>query len=300
MSTADAETSPAGLERTCWQGMEIGHPADWEPGFLSGPDVPGRCVFVDRRFQRLEVHWRDLPRRPDLKQMYTRLAKSRRKKGVSALTDVGRWEGFVCREEAGSVVYAGCYFPDPRRLVEAVLIWPGRRDRKVERAVLGAIRPQGPSKALRWQALGLSASLPRDFRLTEAKSLVGRVTWDFRRPGRRGVGLSMERIVMGRAWLKAPLSDWVRGQLPQGFRPVRELAAEAGPHRGVELRSRRSNVLRWVLGLAVSRVDVAWSCPQQDRVYRVGLWQRTSGDVDWPEPLEVRCCRTVRIGPGVG
>jgi hypothetical protein len=289
------KVTPVEFEQTCWRGLQLSHPADWEAGFLSGLGKPRRCVFVDRRFQRLEVQWRRVPRQPDLRQMYQRVGKSYRDHPSSPLAGVPDWEGIVRREDKGSVVHAGRYFDASRWLVQVVLTWPGRRDRRVERAVLASIAPQEASEAVRWRALGLSAALPSAYELTTCNTQVGRVSWEFRRSGRRPVGLILERIAMGRYWLKEPLGDWLRTQLPAGFKVRREVPAGWAGHRGAAARSRRSNLLRGLLGLGVNRVDLAWSCPSAQRVYRLGVWQRTAGEIDWPAPLSVNCCRDLEL-----
>ena len=295
MVTAGKHNLPAGFERTCWRGIEVSHPAEWEPGFLCGPDVSGRCVFVDRRFQRLEVQWRRVPREPDVTQMYDRLRRSFRDRPTSALTGVTGWRGLVRHEEDGCIVHAGRHFADARCLVQAVLVWPQRRDRQVERAVLESIAPQDKGPAAEWRALGLSASVPSNYELASCSNQVGRVTWEFHRRGRGLAGMSIERMAMEKYWLKTSLGDWLKTQLPPGYRPGRELSVNFGAHRGPQLHSRRTNPLRWLLGLRISRVDLAWSCPTTGMVFRVGMWQRTRGDIDSPAHLQLHCCRAVPI-----
>ena len=292
MGSESDPTIPAGFTRTSWRGMEIAHPSDWEPGFLSPAGKPGRCVFVDRRFQRLEVQWKRAAREPNLRQMYQRVGKSYRDHPSSALTGARGWEGMVRREEKSSIVYAGRHFKSERWLVQVVLIWPGRRDRQVERAVLASIAPQAKGDAARWQALGLSAVVPSAYELASHSSEVGRVRWDFERPGARKAGLTIERIALGQFWLTESLADWLKGEVPSGFRAGRQRAVDLGGHPAAAVHSRRAALRR-----GTRRVDLAWTCPGQDRVYRVGVWQRTVRDIDWPRPLAVHCCRPVLIGP---
>jgi hypothetical protein len=295
MGSASTEDLPQGFGRTCWRGMEMGHPTEWEPGFLSGLGRPGRCVFVDRRYQRLEVQWRRVARGPDLRQMYQRVAKSYGGRPSSLLVGAAGWEGMVRREENGSIVHAGKYFAPVRWLVQVVLVWPGKRQRPVELAVLRSIAPQGRADPLRWQALGLRADVPAAYELIDYRAEVGRVRWDFERSGRVRAGLMLERIAMGRYWLKRPLAEWLKTQLPGRVKALATTPAECGGHGGAAVHSRSRNLPRRALGLALRRVDVAWSCPNEDRVYRVGVWQRTRRALDWPATLTVHCCQPVRI-----
>jgi len=298
MASATDEIVPSDFERTCWREIEVSHPADWEAGFLSAADAPGRCAFVDRRYQRLEVQWRKVQREPDLRQMYKRIAKSfgDRDHPTSALVGAADWEGVVRRERAGSVVHAGRYFRQGNWLVQTVLVWPGRRDRRIELGVLRSIapRPAGPTR--RWRALGLSVLAPAAFELASCENQVGRVTWEFRRPGRRAVAVTVERIAMSRYWLKKPLGDWLKTQLPSGYVVTAERTTRLAVHDAVELHSWQRNPLRGALGLRTRRVDLAWTCPAVQRVYRVGLSRRTRDEIDRPAPLEVDCCRPVAVG----
>ena len=297
MASAMKQNPPPDFDQTSWRGIDIGHPMGWEAGFLAPPGDAGRVVFVDRRFQRLEVQWRNLPKPPDLQQMYKRVAKSFRKKGTRALTGAGEWQGVVRRDEKASIVHAGRYWPEEKCLVEVVMLWPERRDRSVEKRILKLTAPQPAGPTRRWRAMGLSATVPAEFDLKSFEANVGRVRLDFQRPGRRSVGLTLERIAMTRYWLKKPLDEWLTLELPPGYRVGFSPTVNFRSHGGAELHSRQRNPIRGALGLRLRRVDLAWSCPQTERVYRVGVSQRTRGAIDWPEPLEMECCGPVAIAP---
>lgn len=294
-ATADSQILSGGVTETCWRGIRIGHPSNWEPGFLAGPGQPTKCALVDRRFQRLEVHWEVLHRRPDLREMYRRLGKGLKHSRPEPLRGAGQWTGLVRAEKSGWIVHAGRFFKDRHVLVQVVLTWPGQRDRALERAVLGGIAPQGDDDPVLWQAFGLSAMVPRRFELAESANKVGRLSWEFRRPGRGGEGLTVERLAMPRYWLKASVGDWLRGELPQGFKAWRELPVTCGGQAGTEIHSRRSNPLTAVARKGVSRLDRAWLCRQDQRVYRVGCWRRASGEIDWPAGLEIRSGVRVKL-----
>ena len=290
---ANSQAVPAAFTRTCWRGIRIGHPADWEAAFLSGHGQPHRCVLVDRGFQRLEAHWQVLPRRPDLNQMYERLGKSFKDSRPPALTGVPEWTGLVRRDKGGWIVHAGRFFQPRRCLVQVILTWPGRRDRALERAVLDAIAPQPNDDLILWQALGLAAMVPKEFELVDCSSKVGRVCWEFRRPKRASEGLTVERLAMPRYWLKSSVSEWLTGELPRGFKVWRESSVDCGRQAGTEIYSRRSNPLVGLLRKGVSRLDRAWLCREQQRVYRVACWRRARGETEWPAGLEV--CSDSRV-----
>ena len=209
------------------------------------------------------------------------------------------WTGVVRPQPPGLLVHAGRYFPDAGCLVQVVLACPGGRDRKLERAVLASIAPAGRSDPVLWQALGLTALVPAAFELISSTSLVGRVTWEFRRSGRPPAGLTIERIAMGRFWLKEPLGDWLAAEQPKGFRVVREGPVDCAGHDGREVASIRAGLLSSVLGRGEHRLERAWRCPAEQRVYRLTSQQRSAGAGDWPGGLEVHCCRGVKLIPSL-
>ncbi len=298
MAKATAQTVQQGFSQTCWHGMHFSHPSDWEPAILSGPNEPARCTLADRRYQRLQLYWQVLKQPPDLAQMYEQLRRSHKDHPVSRLTGPPGWFGLVRKEPAGEVLHAGRYFQDKSCLVQAVFTWPGGRDAELERSVLESVAPQGQADPLLWQALGLSTSVPAAFTMVSARHLVGRIEWEFRRPGRPAAGLTVVRVGMSGHWLKEPLNEWLAGQQPKGFRVVRACPVNCGGHPGAELVSLRGGLLRSLAGRGDYRLDRAWNCSDQGRVYWLTYRQRSAVEVDWPAQLEVNCCRRVRLASG--
>ena len=292
---------PEGFSQTCWEALRMAHPADWEPARLSAPREPAQCILVDRQYQRLQVRWERLGGQPDLEEMYRRLRV--RHKGPPApepLKGVPEWVGMVRREGDGCVVHAGRFFPARRWLVQVVLVWPGRRDRQVERAVLEGIVPQDSAGGLWWEALGLAAWVPEGYQMAEATSKVGRVCWRFRRRGERGEGLVIERLALPVYFLDRPVGLWLAEEIPRAFRRHCERAVDCGGQGGWEVFSRRAYLLEVAVGVAASRLDRAWLCRSEQRVYRVAYWRRArrGAVISWPEGLEVGCCGGVRFaGP---
>ena len=282
------------LEEICWRGIRLCHPTEWEPALLSGPEKDPCCILVDRRYQRLQLQWQRLARPPDLERMFRDLQSKDEQRRSAWLSGVGGWTGLVREDEKGTLVRAGRFFEDANLLVQAVLPWPGARDRRLERAVLDSVRPLEQGETVLWKALGLWARVPAEYELSSSASPVGRVTWEFRRAGRPRAGLRIERIAMSRYWLKGSLEEWLAGQVPAEFRVLRQVGADSAGHGGWELLARRRGLRNRLTETGVYRIERAWSCPEQDRVYRLSFESHCSGRIDWPEGLEVRCCRVVR------
>ncbi len=290
--TSSVDTSvPPGFCRTCWRGIELLHPADWEPAALSGPQEPAKCILVDRRHERLELTWETVTRTPDVKKMYELRDKSDRMS--KPFSGVPGWSGVVRKEENKTIVEAGRHFPQADCLVQAAVFWPERRDHQLEQTVLSSVRPQREGAVTLWQAAGLKAEIPAGFELYSSATRVGQVTWEFRRRGHRGAAVCVERYAMPDSWLKTPLGEWLTGQLPKGFKVVRDLQVPHGPHFGVDLHSRCGHFLSGVTGGETRRLDRAWICDREKRAYRMSYWQRGRGEIEFPLGLAVECCRAI-------
>ena len=44
----------------------------------------------------------------------------------------------------------------------------------------------------------------------------------------------------------------------------------------------------------VYRLDRAWLCPADERVYRMAYWQNSAGEVELPSGFRSHCCREAR------
>ena len=53
---------------------------------------------------------------------------------------------------------------------------------------------------------------------------------------------------------------------------------------------RAEEVLQRVLRRGIRRLDRAWLCRAEDRIYRLAYWRTAAGPIDWPEGLQVGCC----------
>jgi len=289
------------LERTLWRGMEIGHPPQWELAVASGVDEPGRTAFADRYLHRLDVRWRPLKYVPNLDKMLERHRRKADKDQKLKLSDLTggppEWRGVVRQTPGGTVVHAGRFFREARLLVEAAVVWPKKRNRVLENAVLASIRPQGQEKAKRrdWQAMGLSLTAPEGFELRTSAAKVGKVRWEFDTGRRNGPQLTVERIALPEYWLTAPLREWLGEQLGGEWKQVRQDPASFGPHRGERLLSRvKLGPLDSLRGRRRLRVDAAWQCPVEGRVYHVSYVKTCRAEeLSLPAGFAVRCCRAV-------
>jgi len=284
------------LAETIWRGMRMGHPDDWEAIRLSPPGPRHRCIFADRRHQRMEVLWRPLTHVPKLEAMLEKYRARYDKKDRLQKLDAApaEWLGLKMKGPDGTIVHAGRFFRDQRRLVEVTLLWPKGRSVGLENAILNALAPAAPAGGVvTWQANGISARVPEAFTLRTSSAKVGRVRWDFDTPGKKGDQLTIERLAMPDAWLQGALRDWLLEEVPDKHRVVRQGLRTVESHRREELvSSAGAGKLKALRGIKRVRLDAAWVCSGEDRLYHVAL-TRVSRDEDLslPDGLLVRCCR---------
>ena len=277
--------------------MRVKHPPDWEVAAASGPQDPGRVIFADRDYHRLDLKWRPLKYVPDLD---LGLEKHRRKSGdteIQALTGApSEWRGVLRQTPDASIVHAGRFFKETRLLAEIVLVWPSRRNTALENEILESVRPEPPEAPVRtWQAMGISLTLDGQFDLHESIAKVGRVTWQFAVAGGKGPLLTVERIAMPDYWLKDSLRDWLVKELPQGQKPFRQDAAIYNRHPGQQLIAHgKLGITSALRGLKRVRLDLAWKCPVEGRLYRISLSQASCDlEAALPGHFKVQCCRPV-------
>jgi hypothetical protein len=346
MTRQVAKASPQpDCTQTCWRGLCISHPCDWEAARLSEYQQPNQLSLVDRRYQRLEASWQILKRPPDLEAMYAKLEKTLRGKNSRRSTDYTdernsteghssksvksgsireirgkpllghlEWRGLVQQEATGQIVHAGRFFPTQSMLVEFVLVWPEERDNLLETFILNSVQPINDRPVLSWRALGLHVELEKEFELTEASSRVGRVCWTFER-AKPYLSITIERLAMGKFWLKENLATWLAKERPREFGLIglaadsmatemrrghgtRSLGGiEIAGHEGARVDSQRGGLVAKRAHRAIRRADWAWLCPEQERVYHVAAQWMAHREPNWPQGLLARCCRDVKIAP---
>jgi len=293
------------LAQTSWREMRISHPSEWELAVASGAEEPGRCTFVDRTDQRLDLRWRSVKYVPDLDKM---LQKHRGRQGdkerISEMADVPvNWRGLVRRTEGGTIVHAGTFFRNRRWLVEMAVYWPSRRNTALEREILSSVHAEDADADPRlWRAMGMSLRLDRQYDLKKSSASVGRVKWTFETGRKRGPRLVIERIAMADYWLKAPLRDWLESELPARGKVLRRDPLVYNTHRGEQLMSQsRISTLSGLRGLRNLHLDLAWTCPIEQRVYRVSFTEASRDEeASLPKRLEIDCCRPVALRSAFG
>ena len=288
----------AELVETSWRRMRVSHPADWEMAVASGLEEPGRCAFADRHYQRLDVRWCPVTYVPNLDLILTKY-RQRANEGLDLRELTGapsQWRGLEHKTKAGWIAHAGRFFREVRWLTEVTIVWPGRRDRRLENQILESIHPESPQADPRlWQAMGLSVVLGRDFELHSSWAPIGRVRWVFRTADKHGPELAIERLAMPDAWLDVPLRDWLAAQVPLAAHTRRQEMTIYNSHRGERLITwSRAGRLASLRGRRKVRLDMAWLCPVENRLYRISLTEVTRDEeVSLPGHLAVRCCRPV-------
>jgi len=281
------------MVQTVWLGMCITHPSDWEPVQLGLDAAHGQCILVDRTSQRLDVHWRPSKAAPDLQRMFAQYSKSVRKAQLEVLVGAGGWEGFVRRDGAHPVTQAGKYFSLPAgRVVEAVIVWPGPRDKALERKLLAGLAPDPPSAERRiWQALGLSVSVPTALSMKKYVAQPGQIRFDF--VGEGGL-LSVSRVALVDQWLTGPLDDWLDERTGEGSRRSDGGVCTVNAHPGSDLLSSTPGKgFRRLAGHRRWRYQKAWLCPQNERLHLIE-WSHRGADPRPAPEVEIGCCRALR------
>jgi hypothetical protein len=289
---------PRTLERTCWRGVRVDHPREWEIALAAGVDDPPRCAFADRHYYRLDLRWQQVDHPPNLEL----LLEKHRQSPKGQLRDVSRlgdlpagWNGLLRQGENGCVTYAAKVFRDRRVLAEATLFWPGHRDVVLEATVLDSVAPDAAGPVRLWQAMGISLELGQEFKLRSSGASVGRVRWTFATSGREAQTLTVERLAMPDRWLHEPLEAWLVEQRPPRLVTAKSEEATFNGHAAQRLLSRAKGTL----GSAIRRrrlrqLDVAWRCEAENRLYHLALSRLSRSDeVELPGSLVVRCCRPV-------
>jgi len=279
--------------------MEISHPADWELAVASGPERPGECVFADRHFQRLAVKWKRFTYKPNLDllvEKFRHKLDSTPEADLETIEDLPSvWKGVLQTTAKGHITQVMGFFSQRRLLVEAALVWPGRRDVALEREILSGTAPaQADGLEAHWSAMGLDVTLDGAFQLTKSSNQVGRIHWEFDADERQFGPLLIERLSITGGWLKSPLATWLAHGLPPNSITLHQRQINVNGHPAQELVSQANigKLASW-LGMWRVRIDLAWQCPIEGRLYRVSYSKRSRGqDIQLPSSLKIRCCQT--------
>jgi hypothetical protein len=266
----------------------------------SGLDEPKRCIFSDRRSERLDVRWRPLKSVPNLKHMIERYRdkapKGRKDVKLTLLEDLPEpWSGIMQTSPDARVIHAGRFFAEERLLVEVTIAWPGKRNTDLEGRILQSIAPLDTSDgSLHWRAMGVDMTVPTDYDLVEQKSKIGKVRWIFEQEGRRGATLTLDRYALTEIWLKATVRDWLANEVTTG-RIVQRSTKQINGHTAEVLLSRSwHGTLAALRGIRMLQLDVAWKCPVDTRLYHLMLRRPMRGEeLELPEKMQVHCCQVI-------
>ncbi|MHC4985171.1 MAG: hypothetical protein ACYTFO_03355, partial [Planctomycetota bacterium] len=290
------------LDRTIWRGIEILRPADWELSVASPAGKKGRCAFSDRYWQRLDVTWQVLNSTPKIELLLEKFRDEHLKRTdakdedslVELVGTVGGWRGF--RQHRGDTVLTRAlrFDPETRLVLELAVLWPEKLDTELERDLMAGVRPTDPSGPTKhWRAMGLDVQLDRAYDLTVFKPLAGRTHWEFETAGKDQRKLYIERLATPELWLKGSLADWLPKQAPAAATMLNQRAVTINEHHGQEVltRSKVGRFGSW-RGLYKVRLERAWLCEREARMYRVCLTDVTRDEAfTLPADLAVRCCQ---------
>ena len=300
------------LDLTIWRGMEIRHPGDWEVAVASPPGDMGRISLADRNWQRLDVTWRRLRGRPKLTELAEKFRdehlkgfeKDAKSKKV-ALTDQevrlldlpdppAGWAGFMQKRVTGTLVRALKHIPERELLIEIALLWPHRRNEQLEEAILTGLTPlPADAPTQRWRAMGIDVELDRPFRLELSTPQVGRIHWEFNDGAKHCDPLVIERTAMPESYINDTLANWLPKQQPIGSKVIQQFAVPVNGHPGQYILTRgQAGRMGSLRGRHSVRIETAWVCPLEDRLYRICRSCVTKGEaVPMPDSLELRCCQ---------
>lgn len=292
-------------EQSVWRGLAVSHPADWEVAYAAGADERPRIAFADRRYRRLDLFYQFVDYKPNLELMLDRYRRGEDPDvETKPLADApAPWCGLLRLEPEGTVVHAGRFFEDEGCFVEAAVVWPLERDKALELEILEHIAPYndaGPGRL--WQAMGMSVRIDERYDLHRHSARVGRIIWDFAADAKRGPFLTVRRLAMPEHWLKVSLGDWLPGQVPGAYREIERSPRTVNRHRAAEVVSfERGGPLTRLRRQRRLRMDLAWLCDVEDRVYHLTYTEQSREDRPvLPDEFEVRCCKRVHVPTPAG
>ncbi len=126
---------------------------------------------------------------------------------------------------------------------------------------------------------------------------VGRISWRFENKNRKTRGetpysILVERMAMVRHWLQEPVIDWLQKELPPSAKIVSKNATTFNTHEAQRLLSEtKVGTLSSLRGLRERRIDVAWVCPVDGRLYHLASTQTSRQPAqELPADWKVDCC----------
>ena len=282
------------LQKTCWRGVELSHPSDWEASRLSGPGEPFRLTLSDRAYERLDIRTNPMKRAPDLNILLEKFRQRVEDETKLQELHASPWHGVIHKTPTGSVIHALQYIEERGILAELTMIWPQRPDEELQRAILGSVTfPDNQASQRLWQSMGVIATVPLPYDLTEPSYRVGRISWKFETERRHSPVFTVERLALPDYWLKTTLADWLAAQAPAGSTVLRQGPTRYNDHPAEQLQTRtRFRGLGVLRGFRQLRTDLAWKCPKENRVYHASYSEPSrEEEIEIPKAFHVRCCQ---------
>ncbi|MCK5850479.1 MAG: hypothetical protein KAH23_06145 [Kiritimatiellae bacterium] len=289
------------MEHTCWRGVELDLPADWEMTFASPAGKPGGCTFADRRYERLKLQWRTLKYKPNLDKLVEKNADNDREgEKTSAMTGQSAgWQGLVTEIGDKTIVHAGKFLPENKMLLEAIIMWPYGRNRRLENKILSSMKSsKNNTPTQSWQAMGIRMKIARDLDLLNFKSEAGNVTWKFGEKETKP-GVTVRRIGVPKYWLNRSLEEWLCSTLDLESTVAVRRTAVFNRHPGASVTSTR-HARNWdrIRGKRLLDLDIAWRCPTEDHVYHISYSEVSKGfEINMPDHVGVECCKEYALAP---
>lgn len=284
-----------------WRQLHISLPDDWELLQFSRNPQTGRCAFADRYRFRFELNWRIVEGTPDFDRM---LSDYRARLEEDGLTDTQRrqcagWQG-VCgtMKDGRATTRYGGFFDRQHCLVEAVFLWPKRRNPPIEEEILSSLRPEPitPKGQARWLALGMDALTGSQFHFEHCTADPGHALFSFTAEHRR-LWDHFSRRGMVRHWLHEPVPDWQRKSVPKGFSIVRNRNVDIHGHSVHRLEAVKTHPVLpdWLFGRREFHC-ASWLCPRDGRLYHLSRQApRRRGNAPRRPPPVLRCCSDVEV-----
>lgn len=289
------------MQTTIWSNLRITHPADWALALLSPPGPRGRLSFVDRYVQRMDVNYRPVARPidPEIILSHHRPTKRTGQAPRKLKRCPPMWAGLEVRSTSGLAVYAARCFAEARMMVEVTILWPDEprrarpRDRHIEKQILAGLEPLPDDAPLRtWRALGLDVRTPRTFGLNDWRAQAGLVRFEFEPPRGQTPEIAAERYALPET-IAGDLEGWLKAQQPRRARIRSVRPRSFNTHPAWEVVSAEPHIaplLRNLIAPWMQR-DVAWLCPNSQKLYRLSLLARQrSEDIPLPDGLALCCC----------
>lgn len=298
-STDPGLSRHAGGDVVHWSGLRFEVPRDWWLTRYGLDPDRGSLTWVDRRRQRLQLHWVRCGKPPDLTALTLDVGARERVLSpdgrVTRFDADGPWRGWVTHdspEPGRRTVRAVRYDVDSDRLLEAVVLEgdeaaePGGDAAGLLRRI-EAVCP--PESSRRWRAFQLDVRLPEGWRLSDARVLPTDVTFTAV-PVNADAAAAETRIRrrgMAEAWYHGDHERYLREQLDPAAVVLDRTAVAGWPAVMASSDASPSRARRW-LGRGRERCDLVWLCPPENALYQVTSVART-GHALHPRLVGVPC-----------